>query len=109
MIYPVGKTTVAFIGQMNVFRNCLPAIASVMATPALTHACAVCLTGAGEDPVTDAFNWSVLFLMATPYTVVGAIVGWLIYAKRRSAADVRSESDSERRAPLPMIQKESER
>jgi hypothetical protein len=96
------------IGQMNVFRNCL-SIANVIAAPALTHACAVCLSGAGEDPVTDAFNWSVLFLMATPYTVVGAIVGWLVYTKRRSAANVRSESDSERLAPLPMIQKESER
>jgi hypothetical protein len=52
--------------------------------PLLAHACSVCLTGA-DDPTADAFNWSVIFLMATPYTVVGSIAGWLFYTYRRSA------------------------
>lgn len=86
----------------------LPAVGSMLLAPALAHACAVCLTGAADDSVTDAFNWSVLFLMATPYTVVGAIVGWLVYAKRRSAANAKIESDGEP-PPLAIIQKESGR
>jgi hypothetical protein len=49
------------------------------------HACAVCLTGAAsDDPTADAYNWSVLFLMAMPYTVVGSIGGWLFYNYRRA-------------------------
>jgi hypothetical protein len=54
--------------------------------PARLLACAVCLTGGANDPVQDAFNWSVLFLMAAPYTIVGSIGGWLFYRYRRSAA-----------------------
>jgi hypothetical protein len=46
-------------------------------------ACAVCLTGGANDPVQDAFNWSVLFLMAAPYTIMGSIGGWLFYRHRR--------------------------
>jgi heme/copper-type cytochrome/quinol oxidase subunit 2 len=53
--------------------------------PAIANACAVCWAGDG-GPIEEAFNWSVLFLMATPYAVVGSIAGWLFYAHRRSAA-----------------------
>jgi hypothetical protein len=51
----------------------------------LVHACAVCLTGA-DGSVADAYDWSVLFLMATPYLVMGTIAGYLFYAYRRAAA-----------------------
>jgi hypothetical protein len=68
----------------------------VLLAPTLAHACAVCLTGAGDDSVTEAFNMSVLFLMATPYAVVGGIVSCLIYVKRGKAADVKTEPDGER-------------
>jgi len=67
--------------------------ASVFSSPVLTWACAVCFTGTG-DAVTDGFNASVLFLMVTPYTVVGAIVGGLVFAYRR-ALRKRAQSDSE--------------
>ena len=46
-------------------------------------ACAVCL-GGESDSLTDGFNASVLFLMATPYLVVGSIVGGLIFNYRRA-------------------------
>src|SRR5712692_5720811 len=60
---------------------------SVLIVPAVASACAVCLGGAdGNDPVADAFNWSVLFLMAAPYAVVGSIAGWLFYTYRHAAA-----------------------
>ena len=61
-------------------------LASVVAFPMAVFACAVCVSGAADDPLTDAFNWSVLFLMATPYTVVGSVAGWLVYTHRRAAA-----------------------
>lgn len=54
-------------------------------TASMAHACSVCITGA-SDPTADAFNWSVFFLMAAPYTVVGSIAGWLFYTHRRAAA-----------------------
>ena len=55
------------------------------AKPSIARACAVCVTGS-NDAVSDAFNWSVLFLMATPYLVVGSIAGALFYAYRRAAS-----------------------
>ena len=53
--------------------------------PAIANACAVCWAGDG-GPVENAFNWSVLFLMAAPYTVVGSIAGGLFLAYRHSVA-----------------------
>ena len=88
-------------------KKILPAACLVLLGPTLAHTCAVCLTGAGDDSVTEAFNMSVLFLMATPYAVVGGIVGCLIYVKRGKAVDVKTESDGEPAMPLVTIQKES--
>ena len=61
------------------------ALATPVAVRATAHACSVCW-GGDEGPIADAFNWSVLFLMAAPYTVMGSIAGWLFYSYRRSAA-----------------------
>ena len=58
--------------------------------PVIAHACSVCLTGA-NDPTADAFNASVLFLMATPYAVVGSIGGGIFYAYRRKIAKPEPE------------------
>jgi hypothetical protein len=73
------------------------------------HACAVCLTGV-DGAVADAYDWSVLFLMTTPYLVVGSIAGCLLYGYRRAVANKASESTAER-APLHAAwnQKESGR
>lgn len=60
------------------------ALAMLAANPSVVRACAVCVTGT-NDAVSDAFNWSVLFLMAAPYLVVGSIAGALFYAYRRAA------------------------
>lgn len=84
--------------------NLVSAVLGVIAAPLLAHACAVCLTGAAEDPLTDALNWSVLFLMAAPYTVAGAIAAWLVYLNRRS---IPAESDAP--TSLAILQKESGR
>jgi hypothetical protein len=55
----------------------------------IAQACAVCITGGANDPTADAFNASVLFLMATPYLVVGSIAGGLYFVYRRAL--VKSE------------------
>lgn len=60
--------------------------AAALFFPVAAWPCAVCLTGASaNDPVADAFNWSVLFLMAAPYTIVGSIGGWIAYTHWRAA------------------------
>ena len=78
-------------------RNFLVALfsfaASLLKIPLIADACSVCVTGA-NDPTADAFNASVLFLMATPYLVLGSIAGALFYAYRRAVVK-REEGESE--------------
>ncbi len=61
----------------------IAATATLLVGATASWACSVCFGGTG-DSVTDGFNASVLFLMATPYLVVGSIVGGLIFAYRRA-------------------------
>ncbi len=71
----------------------------LMHVPAIAHACAVCWSGEG-DPSADGFNSSVLFLMATPYLVVGSIVGGLVCSYRRAAA---KREQNETQAPVVQL------
>ena len=80
--------------------------AAFIAHPFALHACAVCITGA-SDPTTDAFNWSVLFLMATPYLVVGSIAVGLIFAYRRAVAKEKPMEAPERLVHLAWTEKET--
>lgn len=83
------------------------ALASVF--PSLAAACAVCVTGAGNDSTADAYNWSVLFLMTAPYVVVGSVVGWLVYAYRRAAKRQERSQGTQPDIHLAWNQKESGR
>ena len=59
---------------------------------ALAQGCAMCGTAfTHDDPVTRAFSWSVLFLIAMPYTVFGLAAGWLFLAHRRRSDRHRAE------------------
>jgi ABC-type sulfate transport system permease subunit len=59
---------------------------------ALAQGCAMCGTAfTHDDPVTRAFSWSVLFLIAMPYTVFGIAAGWLFLAHRRRSDRHRAE------------------
>ena len=68
------------------------ATASLVAAPlvlgaadALAQSCAMCASSFGEnDPVSRAFSWSILFMMATPYTVVGLIGAFVFFTYRRA-------------------------
>ena len=61
--------------------------AAVLVSPAaaLAQSCAMCASSFGQnDPVTRAFSWSILFLMATPYTIVGVVGAFLYFMYRRT-------------------------
>ena len=70
----------------------LPVLGAVLATVplAVTRAaaqgCAMCGSSVTpDDPLAGALNTSVLFLMAAPYTLVGAVALWLFVQHRRRA------------------------
>lgn len=79
--------------------------AVLLGLQAVAHACSVCMTGA-NDPTADAFNASVLFLMATPYAVVGSIGGGLFYAYRRKLAKHEPQQSEQSIVPLGLNQEE---
>jgi hypothetical protein len=72
-------------------------------------ACAVCINGAAGDRLTDAFNWSVLFLMAMPYTILFSVIGFFFYSHRRAAKKARGETAKGTLIRLAWIHKESGR
>ena len=52
---------------------------------ALAQSCAMCTSSFGpNDPTSRAFSWSILFLMAAPYSIVGTVAGWLFLTYRRA-------------------------
>ena len=81
---------------------------AVIANPLTLQACSVCITDA-NDPTTDAFNWSVFFLMAAPYTVVVSIAGALFFGYRRAAAKREQTETTEPLIQLAWNDKESGR
>src|SRR5215467_16407229 len=65
---------------------------TAVAPDAFAQGCAMCGTAfLKDDPVTRAFNWSVLFLIAMPYTIFGLAAGWLFLAHRRRGGRHRAD------------------
>ena len=60
------------------------------ASYALAQGCAMCGTAIKDDPTGRAISWSVLFLIAAPYTVVGLVGGYIFFTYRRAAAGRRA-------------------
>ena len=90
-----------------------PIIFSTLVNIVLWHgtsawACSVCFGGAGDDAI-DGYNASVLFLMATPYLVVGTIIGGLIFTYRRALKRREQAEAAEPVAQLTWNQEESGR
>jgi len=57
-----------------------------VASRALAQGCAMCGSSiTPDDPLAGALNTSVLFLMATPYALVGGVALWLFVQHRRAA------------------------
>ena len=84
------------------------AAAAIIYNPAVARGCSVCLTG-DSGPMGDAYNWSILFLMATPYSVMGCVGAWLVYKYRRSAARQQRVEREQPLAQLALDYKESGR
>jgi hypothetical protein len=91
------------VHQMSLAMLAVIAAAGLPTTTAFAQGCAMCGTAfAPDDPVTRAFSWSVLFLIAMPYTVFGLAAGWLFLAHRRRAGRHRAEVITlPRTRPLP--------
>ena len=72
---------------MTHVRRSLAATAFVLlgaASRALAQSCAMCAASFGpNDPTSRAISWSILFLMAAPYTIVVTAAGVLFYMHRR--------------------------
>ena len=74
--------------------------------PIDAQACPVCWDSS-EDLISRAMNWSILFLMAMPFTIVGSIGGWLVYKYRRSSkAERRQPALGQRVSTTQVSQKE---
>jgi len=80
----------------------------VMAPVTSAWACSVCVGGA-SDAAMDGYNASVLFLMATPYLVVGTIVGGLVFTYRRALKRREQAEHAEPVVRLAWDQEESGR
>jgi len=69
-------------------------VAALLGTAAdvLAQACAMCGSALSDDPLGRAISWSILFLMAAPYTIVGTAVLCLVWIHRRAAGRRRAAS-----------------
>ena len=54
----------------------------MLIVPAYLEACPACKTL--DDPIGKGFNWSILFMMAMPFTVFG-LIGGTVYLQYRRA------------------------
>ena len=81
---------------MTNVRRSLAATALVLlgaASRAAAQSCAMCAASFGpNDPTSRAISWSILFLMAAPYTIVVTAAGILFYLHRRAPGRRRAAS-----------------
>ena len=60
------------------------------ASHVLAQGCAMCGSALKDDPLGRAIGWSVLFLVAAPYAVVGSLGGYILYTYWRPAGRRRA-------------------
>jgi hypothetical protein len=73
-------------------------VGALVPAESLAQGCSMCATYlSGNDPRSDAFKVSIMFLMAMPFVVVGCAGGWILWMYRR-----------QRRQPLRMLHAERE-
>jgi len=64
------------------FSLILGTLVIAMLIPTVVAACPSC--NLIDEPIARGFNWSILFLMAMPFTVVGIIGGGVFYTYKRA-------------------------
>lgn len=77
------------------------AAAALYPAASLAQGCAMCATylSNGQDPRSEAFKVSILFLMSMPFVVVGSVGAWILWMYRR---------DRMRRPALRVLRAEQE-
>ncbi len=60
----------------------------VAISPLSLEACPSCKNL--DEPIARGFNWSVMFMMAMPFTVFGIIGGSVFYTYRRANRDLKT-------------------
>ncbi len=75
-------------------------LAGLLALPeqVLAQGCAMCRTSlqGQDDPLVQALNTSVIFLMTMPYLIVGSVGGWIYLAVRRQRdTDANANADAD--------------
>jgi hypothetical protein len=70
---------------MSLWALVLGAAVLLTGPDAFAQGCAMCATYVNEaDPVARGMKFSVLFLMAMPFTMLAAVGGWFFYVYRGS-------------------------
>jgi hypothetical protein len=78
---PVPRTTSRFAVQAAALAAGLTA--SMLVSPEAALACTVCY-GSAADPVIEGTRWSIVFLLALTYLLLGAGATLFLLARRRS-------------------------
>ena len=70
----------------NVMFLLLTAIALALPAHVLAQSCAMCATALTDpnDPLTKAFNWSIILLISAPYLLAGTVASWFAYSYWRA-------------------------
>lgn len=85
----VSRPPMAAWGWMAV---AIAAAVALLPADGLAQGCSMCATYLnGNDPRTEAFRTSILFLMSMPFVVVGSVGAWILWMYRRQR-------------PRPMVQ-----
>ena len=61
-------------------------VATVSFLPTEALGCPTCQIALADDPLAHGLYWSILFMGAMPFVLVGSIGGWLIHAHRRQSS-----------------------
>lgn len=79
----------------------LLAMAAQVISPLAAIACTVCAGGASDQTI-EGYNASVLFLMATPYLVMGSIAAGIVFTYRR-ALKKRAQAEALGQPPIGQL------
>ncbi|MCC9605344.1 hypothetical protein LOC68_23425 [Blastopirellula sp. JC732] len=75
------------------------AILIVIVQAAIVEACPTCKAGFG-DRQADAYGWSIIFMMAMPFTLVGAFAAYVFWSIRSKASAAMAAGSDEAVAEL---------
>lgn len=78
---------------------CSLAILACLAVASIAEACPTCKAGFGER-YANAYGWSIIFMMAMPFTLIGAFAAYVFWSIRSKAAAASAAGSDEAVAEL---------